>query len=271
MLLPIETTVLGSLYDVYDLLLKRSVAIVGEEVWPVEHCLVGLKGASAERMSTIRSHPVALQQCQSFIQGLVGCTIESFEDTSSAACSVTRDGLITVGAIASEEVACQWGLTVLRRNIADHEVNETRFLLLGREAESFDPRLPGKTALVAALNHRRGALLECLQAFDRHGLNLTKLESRPQPGAPWEYLFYIDIEGALGDPRVEAAIEEARQHTNHLRILGSFPRRLDEIERAAHRCRGARQRADAERRAAARSTFGARPRRRGRRRREHRR
>ena len=230
-LLPVETTVLGSLYEVYDLLLKRTLAIVGEEVWPVEHCLVGLKGASAERISTIRSHPAALQQCQSFIQGLVGCTIESFEDTSSAGFSVMRDGMITVGAITSEEVAGQWGLTVLRRNISDHEVNETRFLLVGREAEAFDPRLPGKTALVAALDHRRGALLECLQAFDRHGLNLTKLESRPQPGAPWEYLFYIDIEGALSDPRVEVALEEARHHTNHLRILGSFPRRLDEIER----------------------------------------
>ncbi|MBK7874431.1 MAG: bifunctional 3-deoxy-7-phosphoheptulonate synthase/chorismate mutase [Planctomycetes bacterium] len=226
-LLPIENTIAGSINEVYDLLAKRNVVIVGEEVWPVEHCLVGVPGTVLEQVRTIRSHPVALQQCQRFLDGLVGVRAESWHDTAGAAESISIEQDARVGAIASEEAAQQYGLAVIARGIADERVNLTRFLLIGRAAEKVDPRRPAKTSLVFAVNHRRGALLQCLAAFNDQGISLTKLESRPQPATPWEYVFYVDFEGHVSDARVEAALAALREHTNHLKILGSYPRRTE--------------------------------------------
>lgn len=226
-LLPIENTIAGSINEVYDLIGARQVTIVGEEAWPVEHCLLGLPGARLEHVRTVRSHPVALQQCQKFLDGLVGVTAESYHDTAGAAEAVARANDPAIAAIASEDAAREYGLTILRREIADHAVNVTRFLLIGRQPEVFDLRRPAKTSLVFAVNHRRGALLECLKSFDAQGINLTKLESRPQAATPWEYVFYADLEGHVGDARVQAALEELRAHTNHLKVLGSYPRRIE--------------------------------------------
>ncbi|MBI5364215.1 MAG: 3-deoxy-7-phosphoheptulonate synthase [Planctomycetes bacterium] len=226
-LLPIENTIAGSINEVYDLLAKRTVTIVGEEVWPVEHCLVGVPGTVLEQVRTIRSHPVALQQCQRFLDGLVGVTAESWHDTAGAAESIATEKDARVAAIASEEAARQYGLGVIQREIADERVNLTRFLLIGRAPEPVDPRRPAKTSLVFAVNHRRGALLQCLAAFNDQGISLTKLESRPQPATPWEYVFYVDFEGHVTDARVEAALGALREHTNHLTILGSYPRRTE--------------------------------------------
>jgi chorismate mutase/prephenate dehydratase len=228
-LLPIENTIAGSINEVYDLLAQRSVSIVGEEVWPVEHCLVGIPGTVLEQVRTVRSHPVALQQCARFLDGLVGVTAESWHDTAGAAESIAEARDARVAAIASEEAASQYGLAVIAREIADERVNLTRFLLIARQAEPLDARQPAKTSLVFAVNHRRGALLECLASFNDQGISLTKLESRPQPATPWEYLFYVDFEGALTDPRVEAALAGLRQHTNHLKVLGSYPRRTESV------------------------------------------
>ena len=228
-LLPIENTIAGSINEVYDLLARRNVSIVGEEVWPVEHCLVGIPGSVVEQVRVVRSHPVALQQCQKHLDAIVGVTVESSYDTAGAAQSVAEARDARVAAICSEEAAAQYGLSVLTREIADERVNLTRFLLIGRKLEPVDPRRPAKTSLVFAVNHRRGALLDCLAAFNDQGISLTKLESRPQPATPWEYLFYVDFEGHVSDARVEAALLALRAHTNHLKVLGSYPRRTESV------------------------------------------
>jgi len=228
-LLPIENTIAGSINEVYDLVARRNVSIVGEEVWPVEHCLVGVPGAVLEQVRIVRSHPVALQQCQRFLDTLASVTAESSYDTAGAAESVAQARDARVAAIASEEAAAQYGLAVLAREIADERVNLTRFLLIARSAEPVDARQPAKTSLVFAVNHRRGALLECLAAFNDQGISLTKLESRPQPATPWEYLFYVDFEGHVTDERVQTALNVLRQHTNHLKVLGSYPRRTESV------------------------------------------
>jgi chorismate mutase/prephenate dehydratase len=233
-LLPIENTIAGSINEVYDLLTHRPVTIVGEEVWPVEHCLIGLPGSVVEQVRTIRSHPVALQQCQRFLDALTGCRAESFHDTAGAAESVAIEKDARIAAIASEEAARQYGLDVLKREISDERTNLTRFLLIGTAPEPVDPRRPSKTSLVFAVNHRRGALLECLQAFNAHGINLTKLESRPETNRPWEYLFYVDLEGHASDASVVAALADVRAHTNHLKVLGSYTRRTErDVDRVA--------------------------------------
>jgi len=227
-LLPIENTIAGSINEVYDLLGHRPVTIVGEEVWEVEHCLLGLPSADPGRLRVVRSHPVALQQCMKFLDGLAGVVSESFHDTAGAAQAVAREGDARIAAIAAEDAAREYGLVVLERGISDQPVNLTRFLLIGRQAEPFDPLRPAKTSLVFSVSHRRGALLRCLQCLDAQDLNLTKLESRPLPNAPWEYQFYLDFEGHATEAGVAAALQEMRAHTNHMKVLGSYPRRLEQ-------------------------------------------
>jgi 3-deoxy-7-phosphoheptulonate synthase len=222
-LLPIENTIAGSLYEVYRELTDRQLHVVGEETWEVQHCLAALPGARLADLRTIRSHPVALQQCRRFLRGLVGVQAESWYDTAAAALEVARSGEVTAGAICSPQAAHLASLEVLEYDIADHPDNFTRFLLIARQAEAVDPRVAAKTSLLLTVNHRHGALAECLNTFAREGLNLTKLESRPLPERPWEYLFYLDVEGNLADARLGAALGSLAEHTGSLRILGCYP------------------------------------------------
>ncbi|MCB1054769.1 MAG: 3-deoxy-7-phosphoheptulonate synthase, partial [Acidobacteria bacterium] len=224
-LLPIENTIAGSINDVYRLLAERRVHVVDEEVWAVEHVLAGLPGATLEDLEIVRSHPVALQQCQVFLGQLVGVTAESHFDTAGSAFSVAEAGDRRIAAICSEEAARRAGLEVLRREVADREHNITRFVLVGLEAERVDARVRARTSLLFTADHRRGALAACLQYFADQGINLCKLESRPLPETPWEYLFYVDLEGNVEDPRLAAALQKLAEHTNHLRVLGCYPDR----------------------------------------------
>ncbi len=224
-LLPIENSVAGSIDQVYDLLSQRKLSIVGEEVWPVEHCLLGLPEARLEDLRVIRSHPVALQQCGKFLRGLVGTRRETFFDTAGAARSVSQEKDPNIGAIASQEAAQNWGLQILRREVADQRVNLTRFLLIGTAPEPVDPRLPAKTSLVMAVRHRPGALLECLRVFDDLRINLSKLESRPLPEKPWAYRFFVDLEGHAAVEPVATALAKVRRLASHLKVLGSYTRR----------------------------------------------
>jgi len=227
-LLPIENTIAGSIIEVYRLLAERDVHVVDEEYWRVEHVLAGLHGASVEGLTAVRSHPVALQQCQGFIEDLVGCRAESFYDTAASARSVVESADPSIGAICSEQAALRAGLDILRRDIADRSHNTTRFLLLGLQPESVDPRISAKISLLFTANHRRGALASCLQSFAEQGINLCKLESRNLPESAWEYLFYADIEGNAEDPRMTAALKGLEEHTNLLRVLGCYPDRSSE-------------------------------------------
>ncbi|MDX1501520.1 MAG: prephenate dehydratase domain-containing protein [Thermoanaerobaculia bacterium] len=224
-LLPIENTIAGSIHDVYRELAQRRVALVDEEIWRVEHCLAARPGTRLADLRRIRSHPVALQQCSGFLRGLVGVRAESWYDTAAAAESVAAGDTTEVAAICSAEAARARGLDVLREGIADQAENHTRFVLIGLELEPVDPRVPAKTSLLLTVDHRQGALAECLNAFADAGLNLSKLESRPQPDLPWRYLFYLDVEANVEDPRMIATLDSIRRHAGGLRILGCYPAR----------------------------------------------
>ncbi len=224
-LLPIENTIAGSLNEVYQLLCDRPITIVDEEIWPVEHCLVAMPESSLESVRIIRSHPVALQQCQRFLGGMVGASAESYFDTAASAESLVAERNPEIAAICSEEIARRLGLQVLERGIADTIDNFTRFVLLSKQSEPVDTRMPAKTSIIFTVNHRQGALAECLQTLARQNINLTKLESRPKPDSPWEYLFYLDIEANPDDPNVAAALQEIRGYTNDFKRLGTYPRR----------------------------------------------
>jgi chorismate mutase/prephenate dehydratase len=230
-MLPIENTTSGSVHDAYDALSHTDLAIVGEEVLRIELCLVGIADVPLESLRRVYSHPQALSQCTAFLASLPQCTVETFIDTAMSVERVKDENDPTHAAIASAEAAALHGLHVIRRDIANHRENYTRFLVVAREAEPFDPRVPCKTSVMFVMQHERGALLACLGVLAGHGLNLTKLESRPMPGRPFEYLFYVDFEGNLADPSVNAALDEIAGLTRSLKIFGSFPsrtRRMDE-------------------------------------------
>jgi chorismate mutase/prephenate dehydratase len=128
-------------------------------------------------------------------------------------------------AIASEEAAAHFGLHVLERGIADQPLNYTRFVVVSSAPADCDPRLASKVSLVLATRHEHGALVRCLNVLADEGINLTKLESRPRPGIAWEYVFYLDVEGHVREPRLQAALARLAERTVFLRVLGCYPSR----------------------------------------------
>ena len=211
-ILPLENSTSGSVTPNYDLLARMSLAIVGEEIQEVDHCLLALEDVPLSRIARVFSHPVALAQCGRFLSTLPGCQVEAFTDTAMSARRVRSDGDITQAAIASEEAARIHGLVILKRGIADNRENFTRMAIVARKPEPCDLRVPAKTSLVFATRHEEGALLRCLAVLAEHHLSLTKLESRPRPGSPWEYLFYADFEGNIADPDVATAVRLSLIH-----------------------------------------------------------
>jgi chorismate mutase/prephenate dehydratase len=223
-MLPVENTTAGSINEAYDLLAQTSLAVVGEEVLRVEHCLVGLPDASVEQIRRVYSHPQALAQCSVFLSGLEDCAVQSFTDTAMSVQKVRDEADPTQAAVASQRAADLYGLKVLARNIENQKDNYTRFMVVARTPLRLDESVTCKTSLIFSTRHEQGALVRCLNVLADRGLNLTKLESRPRPNSPFEYLFYVDFEGNLESEAVRGAIEGMRAHTSYLKVLGCYPR-----------------------------------------------
>jgi len=224
-MLPIENTTSGSVHEAYDALVHTDLAIVGEEALRIEMCLIGLDDVPLDRIRRVYSHPQALAQCTAFLAALPNCTVESFTDTAMSVERVKTERAPEHAAIASAEAAELNGLTVIRRDIANHQENYTRFLVIAREPEPWDRRIPCKTSVMVATSHEKGALLACLNVLAGHNINLTKLESRPRPGKPFEYIFYVDFEGNVAEPNVQRALDEMTGLTRAFKVLGSYPAR----------------------------------------------
>ena len=221
--LPIENTTAGSINEVYDLLSEARLAIIGEEVFRVEHCLLALAEVPLASLRKVFSHPQALAQCMKFLSQLETCQREYFADTAMAVRKVKEDQDPTQAAIASEDAGRRYGLTVLRRDIADQRDIFTRFLVAARHPIKVDLRIPAKTSLVITTPDEPRALLNALNVLGKHDINLTKLESRPKPRTPFQYIFYLDFVGNIADENVQAALEELSGTTSFLKILGSYP------------------------------------------------
>jgi chorismate mutase/prephenate dehydratase len=224
-MLPIENTTSGSVHDAYDALSHTDLAIVGEEVLRIELCLIGIADVPLETIERVYSHPQALSQSTAFLSSIPHATVESFTDTAMSVERVKHEQNQRHVCIASAEAATIHGLHILRRDIANHRENYTRFLVIAREAELWDSRVACKTSVMFVTQHERGALLACLNVLAGHGLNLTKLESRPRPGRPFEYLFYVDFEGNIAHTNVQRALDEIAGLTLSLKVFGSYPAR----------------------------------------------
>jgi prephenate dehydratase len=221
--LPIENSIAGSINDSYDLLAKTGLSLVGEEFQPIAHCLIGAADVAVADIRRVYSHPVALAQCGEFLETLEDCHVEAFVDTAMAVEKVKRDADPTQAAIASEEAAALHGLPILRREIADHPENYTRMVIVAREAAHHGQGVACKTSLIFSTIHEQGALARCIAIFAERGLNLTKIESRPKPHTPFEYVFYVDFEGDVDRETTQAALRDLEAVTTFLKVLGSYP------------------------------------------------
>tara|TARA_B100001750_G_scaffold248419_1_gene279300 strand:+ start:298 stop:2331 length:2034 start_codon:yes stop_codon:yes gene_type:complete len=236
-MLPIENTTAGSINAVYDLLLATKLNIVGEEVFPVQHCLLGVEKAPLSTIRRIYSHYQALAQCSDFLSRLKNCDQETYMDTAEAAKKISAEADPSQAAIASEEAGRIYGLKVLKRNLANQRENFTRFVVVAPRPSQVDSRVPCKTSLVLSTGHHEGALLKALAILDEHKINLTKLESRPMQGSPFTYIFYLDFEGNASDPKIQEALVRLSGATNYLRILGTYPRERHDKTRPSTRSR----------------------------------
>ena len=231
--LPVENTTAGPIAGVYDLLVEPGLHLVGEEVLKVEHCLLAPEPVPLSRIKRIGSHPQALAQCSEFLAGLSDVRVDAEDDTAGTAALVAASGDLSRAAIAGEAAAERYGLHVIKRHIANRKENLTRFLVVAREPYASDARLDHKTSCVLTVDHRQGALAAILSVFSEAGINLTKLESRPSRVSPWEYTFYLDLDGAADDLAVAAALDAARAHAASLRVIGSYPAFRADADRVA--------------------------------------
>lgn len=217
---PLENSQAGSVNETYDLLLHSSLLkIVGEVLVRVDHALLGLPGARLEDIRRARSHWQALAQCEEFLSSM---HIEPVpvHDTAGAARQIVEAGAREDAAIASVEAGGRYGLSVLAERIQTEKENLTKFAVIG----AHDPGLgeADKTSLAMVVLDEPGSLLASLRPFADRAINLHKLESRPRRGAPFEYLFYVDLMASAGSPEVQEALAEVAEHTSLLRVLGSY-------------------------------------------------
>jgi chorismate mutase / prephenate dehydratase len=220
--LPVENTTAGSVNEAYDLLAAMDLSIVGEEILPIDHCLIGAAPVALDAIRRVYSHPQALAQCSEFLAGMPWCSVEEYSNTALAAQRIAEQNDASQAAIASEEVARVLGMPVLARHIANQRDNYTRFLVIAATPVEPETRVPCKTSIMFVTRHERGALVHCLNELANRGLNLTKIESRPRPGVAWEYQFYVDFEGNARDPVVQDALRALSACAFFLKVFGSY-------------------------------------------------
>ncbi|MGR5132696.1 prephenate dehydratase [Vibrio alfacsensis] len=221
--LPIENTSSGSINEVYDLLQHTTLYIVGELTQPIEHCLVATKDIRLENIKTLYSHPQPHQQCSEFLSRMKGVKLESCASTADAMQKVQELGRDDVAAIGNASSGKLYGLQAIQANIANQTENHTRFIVVARKPVEVSPQIPAKTTLIMSTSQEAGSLVETLLVLQRYGINMTKLESRPIMGNPWEEMFYVDLESHLGSTEMQQVLEELTKITKHLKVLGCYP------------------------------------------------
>lgn len=214
---PMENSVGGTIHRNYDLLVDHELSITGEVELDVVHCLQALPGTKIEDVKTVYSHPQALAQCERYLKDL-GVTVEAVYDTAGGAKLVAEQRLKGAAALASRRAAEVFGLEVIQEAVQDFEFNITRFFVIG----GTPPANANKTTIVFALPSTPGSLFKSLSVFALRDINLSKLESRPIRGRPWEYLFYADIDARRDDLACARALTQLGEFAKWVRVLGTY-------------------------------------------------
>ncbi len=221
--LPIENSLHGSVAEHYDLLLELPVRIDGESLLRIRHNVIAMPGVKLEEVRRVMSHPVALSQCRRFLAAHSELEVVPFYDTAGSVKHLMTAGLRDVAGIAPELAARVYGAEVLVAGVEDHAENYTRFHLLRREGGAGDENVTGvdKMSVAFAIEHRPGTLVAALERLAGAGVNLTKIESRPVPGSPWEYVFYVDVRFDTAE-KAETALVALREHCRMVKVLGRY-------------------------------------------------
>ena len=218
--LPIENSSTGGITEVYDLVRRYGANIVGEKIVKVEHCLLGLPGASLDDITEVYSHPQGFSQCRAFFKKHPAMQQFNYYNTAKAAEMVAEKKDVHKAAVAGAQAAEQYGLAILARGINTNQSNYTRFIIISRQQELAADA--DKITLIVSLKHQPGSLYRVLSHFARYQINMTNIESRPIPGQPWEYYFHMDITGHLTDEAVQKALNDLPEDTTECKILGNY-------------------------------------------------
>jgi prephenate dehydratase len=225
---PIENSLAGSIHRNYDLLLSSGLTILGETFLRIVHNLIAPPGTTLDDVRRVYSHPVALAQCGRFLRQHPEMEPEPMHDTAGAVRVVMERRQPSEAAIASEAAANIYGGAILATNVEDDPQNFTRFFLLAPPSASIRPLTEPlaqswKTSLLLEIANTPGSLYRALGVFATAGIDLSKIESRPIPGKPREYAFYLDVIGNLADASIAQAIEQLREDADLVRVLGCYP------------------------------------------------
>ncbi len=219
--IPIENSLAGSVLEHFDLLLKHDVKVVEETLLRIRHNLIAMPGASIGEIARVFSHPVALAQCRRFLAAHPAMKAIAFYDTAGSVKQLMELRDRNAAAIASEAAAATYGAAILARDIEDNPENYTRFFLVRRAGEAETDPQSNKMSIAFTLEHRPGSLVAALGALSAVGTNLTKIESRPVHGKPWEYIFYVDCQ--IGSSAEGArALEALDAHCGMVKELGRY-------------------------------------------------
>jgi prephenate dehydratase len=222
---PIENVINGTVRENYDLLLEYELQIVGEVVVPVRLCLAALPGQRVEEIDRVYSHIQALGQAEAFLRSRSWQLLTTY-NTAGAGKSIAERGERGAAAVLSPRAAALFGLEILAGDLPG---NRTRFVVLAQlgaitriPTAALDA--PKRTTLVLAVRNEPGALLAVLEVFATHGLNMSKLESRPSRERAWEYVFWVDLDADDAQPPTQAALDALVPVTTMVRVLGSYPK-----------------------------------------------
>ena len=218
---PIENSLAGSVSEHFDLLLAHDVQVERETLLRIRHNLIGISGAAVDHIDRVFSHPVALAQCRRFLAAHPRMEAFAFYDTAGSVKQLVNLRDRHAGAIASEAAAYYYGAQILAANIEDNPENYTRFFLVRRSSRAVCVPDANKISLAFSVENRPGSLVSSLQGLASLGTNLTKIESRPVQGKPWEYIFYVDCQ--LNNPEEgERAIATLKAHCAMVKSLGCY-------------------------------------------------
>ena len=219
-LVPVENTIEGTIVRTYDLLNEKALKARGETILRVVHCLITHPEVPIDKIKRVYSHPQALGQCRRYIEEHGFEPVAAY-DTAGSVKMIQDEGLMDSAAIASRRAAEVYKMKILDQGLETHKENYTRFLIIGDK--DVCPTSNDKTSISFIVDHRPGTLYNALAAFANNGIDLTKIESRPQLGKPWEYVFFIDVIGHRKDKELSLALNVLRENSRSIKILGSYP------------------------------------------------